>query len=146
MSVLNRVILIGRLVRDPEVRTTPSGKQTARFTLAVDRRSRNSEKSADFIPITTWESVANFCANYLRKGRQVAVEGRLQINTKEENGTYRTFVEVVADDVQALGSKSDVQPAAVGGSNSYSSSAAPDPLNDGLDDDFGGESDMDVPF
>lgn len=149
MSVLNRVVLIGRLTRDPESKTTASGKQRTTFTVAVDRRSKNAEKSADFIPIVTWDYTASFCANYLRRGRQVAIEGRLQIDSQQQpDGTYRTFVNVVADDVQALGSKSDVQTGAVGGSQSYSRSAVPDPIADDADDDFDGGSDMDssIPF
>ncbi len=146
MSVLNRVILIGRLTRDPESKTTASGKQRTTFTVAVDRRSKNSEKSADFIPVVTWDYTADFCAKYLRKGRQVAVEGRLQIDSQQQpDGSYRTFVNVVADDVQALGSKSDVSGAA-GGAQSYSRSTAPDPIADDMDEDLDGGCNMDVPF
>lgn len=152
MSVRNRVILIGRLVRDPETKTTASGKQVTHFTLAVDRafgRSGDQGKTADFIPIDTWDNLAVTCSKYLTKGKQVAIEGRLRIDSQQQpDGTYRTFVSVVADDMQMLGSRSD----SYGGGDyqpreSYRApeahSSGPDPLD--ADSDFG-ESDMDVPF
>ena len=74
--MLNRVILIGRLTRDPELRYTPNGAAVVSFTMAVERRFNRNE--ADFIPIVAWNKLAENCANYLGKGRLVAVEGRLQ--------------------------------------------------------------------
>ncbi|MFY9115251.1 MAG: single-stranded DNA-binding protein [Dethiobacteria bacterium] len=103
--MLNRVILIGRLTRDPELRYTPSGAAVTTFTLAVDRRFTNQqgERETDFIRIVAWQKLAETCANYIEKGRLVAVEGRLQIRSYEDKeGIRRNVAEVVADSVQFL--------------------------------------------
>ncbi|HEX3011880.1 MAG TPA: single-stranded DNA-binding protein [Syntrophomonadaceae bacterium] len=99
--MLNRVILIGRLTRDPELRYTPSGAAVCNFTLAVNRKFNKDE--TDFIDIVVWQKLAENCANYLGKGRLAAVEGRLQIRTYEtQDGQKRKVAEVVADDVRFL--------------------------------------------
>lgn len=103
--MLNRVILIGRLTRDPELRYTASGVAVTTFTLAVDRNyvNQQGERGADFIRITTWRKLAETCANHLNKGRLVAVEGRLQTRTYETaEGQKRQATDVVADDVRFL--------------------------------------------
>ena len=102
--MLNRVILIGRLVKEPELRYTPSGVAVAKFTLAVDRRQvKDREKETDFIDIVVWQKQAETCANYLGKGRLVAVEGRLQIRSYDDNqGIRRKAAEVVAETVRFL--------------------------------------------
>jgi single-strand DNA-binding protein len=103
--LLNRVILIGRLTRDPELRYTPSGVAVTTFTLAVDRPFTNQQKEreADFISIVTWRQLAETCANYLRKGRLAAVEGRMQVRNYDNNEGRRVYVtEVVADNVRFL--------------------------------------------
>ena len=103
--MLNRVILIGRLTKDPELRYTPSGIATTGFTLAVDRPFSNQggEREADFIPVVTWRQLAETCSNYLRKGRLTAVEGRIQVRNYENNEGKRVYVtEVVADNVRFL--------------------------------------------
>jgi len=103
--LLNRVILIGRLTRDPELRYTPSGVAVTQFTVAVDRpfTSQGGEREADFIPVVTWRQLAETCANYLRKGRLVAVEGRIQVRNYENNEGKRVYVtEVIADNVRFL--------------------------------------------
>lgn len=103
--MLNRVILIGRLTRDPELRYTPSGVAVTQFTLAVDRPFLNqqNEREADFIPIVTWRQLAETCANYLRKGRLTAVEGRIQVRSYDNSEGRRVWVtEVVADNVRFL--------------------------------------------
>jgi len=103
--MLNRAILIGRLTRDPELRYTPSGVAVTQFTVACDRPFTNAsgEREADFIPIVTWRQLAETCANYLRKGRLVAVEGRIQVRHYENNEGRRVYVtEVVADNVRFL--------------------------------------------
>jgi single-strand DNA-binding protein len=102
---LNRIILIGRLTRDPELRYTPAGVAVTQFTLAVDRNftGQNGEREADFIPVVTWRQLAETCANYLRKGRLAAVEGRIQIRNYENNEGKRVYVtEVIADNVRFL--------------------------------------------
>ncbi|NLZ27985.1 MAG: single-stranded DNA-binding protein [Firmicutes bacterium] len=103
--MLNRVILIGRLTRDPELRYTPSGAAVATFTLAVDRHFTNQhgEREADFIRIVVWRKLAETCANYIEKGRLVGVEGRLQTRSYDDKeGIRRSIAEVVADNVQFL--------------------------------------------
>jgi len=106
--MLNRTILIGRLVRDPELRYTPNGVPTASFTLAVDRNFTNKqgEKEADFINIVTWRGQAENIANYVKKGSLVAVEGRIQTRNYENNEGRKVYVtEVVADNVRFLDAK-----------------------------------------
>ncbi|MCR2805342.1 single-stranded DNA-binding protein [Paenibacillus soyae] len=104
--MLNRVILIGRLTRDPELRYTPAGVAVTQFTLAVDRPfsgGEGREREADFIPVVTWRQLAETCANYLRKGRLTAVEGRIQVRNYENNEGKRVYVtEVIADNVRFL--------------------------------------------
>ncbi|MCS7463096.1 single-stranded DNA-binding protein [Paenibacillus doosanensis] len=103
--MLNRVILIGRLTRDPELRYTPSGVAVTTFTLAVDRPFTNQqrEREADFLNIVTWRQLAETCANYLRKGRLAAVEGRIQIRNYDNNEGRRVYVtEIIADNVRFL--------------------------------------------
>ncbi|WP_308636972.1 single-stranded DNA-binding protein [Paenibacillus silvisoli] len=107
--MLNRVILIGRLTKDPEMRYTPAGVAVTQFTLAVDRpftsggQGGEREREADFIPIVTWRQLAETCANYLRKGRLTAVEGRIQVRNYENNEGKRVYVtEVIADNVRFL--------------------------------------------
>ena len=108
---MNKVILTGRLARDPEVRYTQSGKAVASFALAVNRRfSRNNndgQPTADFIPIVVWDKLAEFCGNYLIKGRQISVEGRMQVrNYDAQDGSKRYVTEVVANEIEFLDSKS----------------------------------------
>ncbi|MFD0961772.1 single-stranded DNA-binding protein [Paenibacillus chungangensis] len=103
--MLNRVILIGRLTRDPELRYTPAGVAVTQFTIAVDRpfTTNQGEREADFIPVVTWRQLAETCANYLRKGRLTAVEGRIQVRNYENNEGKRVYVtEVIADNVRFL--------------------------------------------
>lgn len=103
--MLNRVILIGRLTKDPELRYTPNGVAVASFTLAVDRPFLNQqgEREADFIPVVVWRKQAENCANYIGKGSLVAVEGRLQVRTYEaKDGQRRWVTEVIADNVRFL--------------------------------------------
>lgn len=103
--MLNRIVLVGRLTRDPEMKYTPSGKSVSTFRIAVNRRFANQqgEREADFIDIVTWGQTAEFAANYLTKGRLVAVEGRLQIRSyTAQDGSQRRVAEVVADNVSGL--------------------------------------------
>lgn len=99
---MNKIILIGRLTRDPEVRYTQSGKAHTSFTLAVDRFG-SANKEADFIPVVAWDKQAETCGNYLSKGQKVAVEGRLQVRSYETpDGQKRRISEVVAQTVEFL--------------------------------------------
>ena len=100
--MLNKIILMGRLTRDPELRRTNSGAAVTSFTLAVDRdfKGQNGEKETDFIDVTCWRNTAEFVSKYFTKGRMAVVEGRLQIRdwTDKDGGKRRT-AEVVADSV-----------------------------------------------
>jgi single-strand DNA-binding protein len=103
--MINRVILVGRMVADPELRFTPSGVAVANFRVAVNRPFANAqgEREADFIDIVAWRQSAQFAADYLHKGRLVGVEGRLQVRSYTTNdGQRRKVAEVVADSVRAL--------------------------------------------
>jgi len=103
---LNKVILIGRLVADPELRYTANGTPVASFRLAVDRRTTgpDGKREADFIDIVVFRRLAEICAQYLNKGRPVAVDGRLQVRSYTTNdGQKRKTYEVVANDMQMLG-------------------------------------------
>ncbi len=103
--MLNRVVLIGRLTRDPELRTTNTGKNVCDFSIAVQKRIKPTDGSpdADFFRVNAWGQTADFVANYLHKGRLVAVEGRLQSRKyTASDGTNREVVEIVADNVQGL--------------------------------------------
>lgn len=117
--MLNRVILIGRLTRDPELRYLQNGTAVATFTLAVNRKFNKEE--TDFIDIVAWRGLAENCANYLSKGRLAAVEGRLQIrNYEDKEGQKRKATEIVADDVRFLekmGTSSAKSAAAAGSPN-----------------------------
>ena len=111
--MVNNVVLVGRLTRDPELRYTPSGAPVARFTLAVDRsaRSSNGEKQTDFIRITCWEKQAELVSNYLNKGSLVGIEGAIRVNSvSNPDGTRREFVEVLCRRVSFLGGRRDSQP------------------------------------
>jgi len=105
---LNKIILIGNLTADPELRYTPGGTARTRFSIAVNRQYKNAsgqfQEEVTFIPIVTWGSQAENCANYLSKGRSVAVEGRLRIDSFENaDGERKRVVEVIASTVQFLG-------------------------------------------
>lgn len=102
---MNRVCLIGRLVQDPDLRLTAQGTAVTRFTLAVDRprRGEDSQRVGDFIDCVAWRKLAEIVADHLRKGRLVAVQGRLQIRTYEtQDGQKRRAAEVVAETVEFL--------------------------------------------
>lgn len=104
--MLNRIVLIGRLVRDPELRYTSNGTPVSNFTLAVERNYTNKqgERDVDFIKIVTWRKLAENCAHHLGKGRLVGVDGSLQIRNRKSEKDGRTYVnpEVVADNVRFL--------------------------------------------
>jgi len=139
--LLNKVILIGRLTRDPELRYTTNGTATATFTLAVERSFQNSQgqREADFIRIVVWQKLAEICANNLGKGRLVCVEGRLQVRNYETDGQKRQISEVVAENVRFLDWPKEKQ----------SSTNGIPPVND--DNPFGGfdfpiDTDDTLPF
>lgn len=107
---MNRITLVGRLTRSPELLVTSGGVSVARMTVAVDRRYKdaNGDKQTDFINVVAWRTLADNCCRYLTKGKQVAVEGSLQIRTYEDkDGNKRTAAEVVADNVEFLSPASE---------------------------------------
>lgn len=112
--MLNKSILIGRLTKEPELKYTNTGVAVCTFTLAVDRPFKDSQgnKEADFLNIVTWRQLAETCANYLKKGRLCAVEGRIQIRNYENNEGRRIYItEIVADNVRFLesGNKAEAE-------------------------------------
>jgi single-strand DNA-binding protein len=100
----NRIILVGRLTKDPECRYIQSGKAVCSMRLAVDR---GKDQPADFINIVAWEKLAETCVNNLAKGKQVLIEGRLQIRQYEKDGQKREAAEVVANQIRFLERKGD---------------------------------------
>ena len=148
--MLNQIILMGRLTRDPELRRTGTGTAVTSFSLAVDRdfKSQSGEKETDFIDIVAWRSTAEFVSKYFTKGRMAVVEGRLQIRDwTDKDGGKRRSAEVVADNVYFGDSKRDG-----GDSSGYSAApayknAAPSNFNAG-GSDFAeiGEDDGELPF
>ena len=111
---MNRIILLGRLVRDPEVRVTPTEKTVCTFTLAVDRpfTAKNGQREADFINIVTWNKTAELCGNSLTKGQRALVEGRLQIRSYDgKDGNKHYVTEVIADRVEFIERKGTGNPA-----------------------------------
>ena len=109
MASLNRVILVGRIVRDPELKKTTSGVSVTSFTIAVDNIVRSgAEKTTSFIPCTCWNKTAEPVAKYCSKGSLVGIDGRLtQRSYEDKNSNKRSVVEVIADSVQFLERKSD---------------------------------------
>ncbi|BCK79670.1 single-stranded DNA-binding protein (plasmid) [Vescimonas fastidiosa] len=108
--MLNKIFIMGRLTRDPELRRLENGTAVTRFSLAVDRdfKSQNGERSTDFIDVVAWRSTAEFVSKYFSKGRMAIVEGRLQIRDwKDKDGNNRRSAEVVADNVYFGDSKRD---------------------------------------
>ena len=105
MISLNRTILVGRLAADPELRYTTNEIPVARFALAVERLGMNGEKEVDFINIVAWRGLAKICGEYLKKGKPVAIEGKLMIRKYEKDGEKRSIAEVVADNMQMLDTK-----------------------------------------
>lgn len=137
--MLNRVILIGRTTKDGDLRYTPTGVAVYTNTLAVDRPiSGSGNKEADFIPLVGWRQLAETCANYVKKGRLIAVEGRIQVRNYENNEGKKVYVtEVIADNVRFLESAKNE-----GGQSSKPSSADPF-VDDGKPIDI---DDSDLPF
>lgn len=107
---MNKVMLIGRLTKDPEFTTTANGISVCRFSLAVDRKftNENGEKEADFINIVVWRGLAENCNKYLRKGNKAGIVGSIQIRTYDaQDGSKRYATEIVADEVEFLSSPNE---------------------------------------
>ncbi len=115
--MVNRVVLVGRLTRDPEMKYTPAGVAVAQMGIAVDRFSKNEqgEYETDFFNVVAWRRTAEFAANYLTKGRLISVDGRLQMRSWiAQDGTKRSTVEIVADNIQGLDRRGDAASAPEG--------------------------------
>ena len=157
---MNKVILIGRLTRDPELRHTPQGTAVCQITVAVNRRgAQPGQQDADFINVSVWGVQAENVARYMAKGRQVAVEGRIQTRNYDDKDGKKVYVtEVIATNVQFLDSKganSDSSVSNIQPSNSFNFDQSPiqDAPTTSVEDDpfaaFGEKinvSDNDLPF
>lgn len=153
---MNKAILIGRLTRDPEMRTTTSGIASTSFTVAVSRpfTNQNGEREADFINCVAWRKQAENIAKYCNKGSQVAVEGRIQTRSYDaQDGTKRYVTEVVADNVTFLGSKGSSGDFSSNNNSENNFESNPDIMTTDVSEDpfkdFGNEvalSDDDLPF
>ena len=121
--MLNHIVIMGRLTRDPELRRTGSGIAVASFTLAVDRdfgKNENGERETDFIDCVAWRQTGEFVSKYFTKGRMAVVSGRLQIRSwNDKDGNKRRTAEVVADNVYFGDSKRDNEGGNAYGGNSY---------------------------
>lgn len=140
---MNKVILIGRLTRDPEMRTTPSGVATTSFSIAVQRNYANAQgdREADFINCVAWRKQAENIAKYCTKGSQVAVDGRIQTrNYDAQDGTKRYVTEVIADNVTFLGGRSGSGESSSYAANNYNNVSN---VNDSMSsNNFGGSNDI----
>ncbi|EAG2271834.1 single-stranded DNA-binding protein [Listeria monocytogenes] len=127
--MMNRVVLVGRLTKDPDLRYTPAGVAVATFTLAVNRTftNQNGEREADFINCVVWRKPAENVANFLKKGSMAGVDGRVQTRNYEDNDGKRVYVtEIVAESVQFLESKQN----GAGGSTSNNNQSETNYSND----------------
>ena len=149
---MNRVVLVGRLTRDPELRTTSSGISQTRFTLAVNRRTSNQDgqREADFISCVAWRGTAEAIAKYLKKGRELAVEGRIQTGSYDaQDGTKRYTTDVVVDNFTFIGSGANSAANNEDFNNGPSNDIATTDISEDPFKDFGNEvalSDDDLPF
>lgn len=141
---MNKAVLIGNLTKDPENRTTPNGTSVTTFTVAVQRTFNREE--ADFVPIVTWRGLADNCAKYLVKGQKVAVLGRIQTRSYEDQNNQKRYItEIIADDVEFLSKPS-------GASSQSSNAGFPPEPNMGEEDLFANEmgdmlmDDEELPF
>jgi single-strand DNA-binding protein len=135
---INRVVLTGNLTRDPDVRTTPGGLSICKLGIAVNTRRKNSEgqweEKPNFFRVTVFGRQAESCGQFLKKGRPVAIDGRLEWSTWENDGQKRESIDIIADSVQFLGGRDD---AGGGGGNGFSSGIKPTESDVPIDtDDF----------
>ncbi len=142
--MVNNVVLVGRITKDPEVRTIPSGAPTVSFTLAIDRiGSKDAQSQADFIPCVAWNQQATFIGNYVKKGYMLSVEGRIQTrNYQDQQGQTRYVTEVVCSRVSNLTPRNGAQ-----SDNNYQNNQANNQGNFNSNKGFNQEiSDDDLPF
>ena len=109
---MNLVVLMGRVTSDIEVKKTQSGVSVARFSVAVDRPSKQGEeKKTDFISVVAWRGTAEFCGKYFSKGKMIAIEGSIQTGSYEKDGVKRNTFDIVANNVSFCGDKGESRPA-----------------------------------
>lgn len=154
--MLNVVAIMGRLVADPELRTTPAGVNVCQFRIACDRNfvRQGEQRQADFVDIVAWRQQADFVCRYFQKGSLIAINGRIQTrNYQDKNGNNRTAFAIVAENINFAGSKGGAKPAPVdeGGEAAPQHSdawpKADPPANYGGVDDFAVIDDTDdLPF
>ncbi len=125
---LNRVVLVGRLTADPEMKYTPAGVPVASLRIAVNRVTKNDQGDyeADFFNVTAWRRTAEFCSNYLTKGRLISIDGRLQTRSwvDQASGQKRTAFDIVADNIEGLDRRGDGGSSESGDEGGYSQGAA----------------------
>ncbi|UZP03441.1 single-stranded DNA-binding protein [Clostridium botulinum] len=147
---MNKVVLIGRLTKDPELRFTPgAGTAVTTLTLAVDKyNSKSGQKEADFVPVVVWGKQAESTANYMSKGSQMAISGRIQTrNYEAKDGTKRYVTEVVATEVQFLSKSNASGNVGTNYSNNTEYSSSNNPFDDmNFEEDITPVDDGDMPF
>ena len=148
---VNKVILIGRLGKDPEVKYTPSGTPFARFTLATDEsfkdRSGEQQRRTEWHTIVAWSKLAEICGEYLTKGKQVYIEGSIRSRQwEDQSGNKRTSFEIVARDMRMLGSKADSDRMAAAGMERASATERPGASPEPSEPPDSGITDEDIPF
>lgn len=147
--MLNKIIIMGRLTRDPELRRTGSGTAVTSFSLASDRdfKGQNGEKETDFVDVVAWRATAEFVSKYFTKGRMAVVEGRLQLRDwTDKDGNKRRSAEVVADNVYFGDSKRDDAPAYNAPAYGAPTGGTPKPANAHTDFAEISEEDGELPF
>lgn len=138
---MNKVVLVGRLTKDPELRATASGVSVCSFTVAVDRRyTQNGERQADFISCIAWRQSGEFVARYFTKGNRIALEGSIQTRSWDDGGNKHYATEVVVDHVEFAQSKGESN----GGGHAPQAAASPEPS--GNIDGFMPVTGEDLPF
>jgi len=136
----NNTTIVGRLTRDPEPGVTGNQKQYCRFSIANNQGKDDDPNSVNFFDITAWQKTSEVCAQYLKKGSQVCITGRLaQSRFTDKNGQNRSKVEIIANNVQFIGGKNDSQPR-------QPSQPSYTPPKQEVVNDFGPENEGDIPF
>lgn len=146
--MINRVVLVGRITKDPMMRKTQSGTSVVSFTIAVNRRVQNQDQQADFIGCVAWNKTADFMAQYVKKGSLLGVEGRIQTRNYDDASGKKVYVtEVVAESVQFLESKKDAQSAGSyvpTANNADESGYQPDTTTTNYESDFSSADTLDI--
>lgn len=139
--MLNHIVVMGRLTRDPELRKTPAGVSVASFSVAVDRdyAQQNGEKETDFLDVVAWRNTAEFAAKYFTKGRMAVISGRLQIRAwQDKEGNKRRTAEILAENLYFGDSKKEDSNASAPASTGFTPTVTPMPTaNPGFAPDFG---------